>query len=244
MTDSEDPFLVAEKMEKSGKHSDAVELYLDAAKKFEEAGNLEKCSVAYAKAGLVLESIQKNIEALEYFLRAVIILQNLNVEDERSALYYSHLGFNYFILEKFDRAAESYTTSARIYEKSKSVKNAVECYWRAGLSYKQQADYEMAEGCYKKALNLSEEAGDKYQQAVVLGLLGILYGDIMKMHEEAAVLYLKSGELFKELGLLIEARDKFLWASQSYLSAGKTEVAEKLINLINRNFPENNQYYS
>lgn len=243
MTDSEDLFLAAEKMEKSGKFNDAVEIYLAAAKKFEEANNLEKCSIAYAKAGLSLELIQKNVEALEYILKAVVILQNLNLEDERSAFYYSHLGFNYFILEKFDKAAESYMTSARIYEKEKSFKTAAEGYWRAGFSYKQQADYKMAENCYKKALKLSEEVGDKYQQATVLGLLGILYGDAMNMHEEAAVLYIRSGEIFEQLGDMIEARDKYIWASQSYLSSGKVEAAEKLMASINRIFPENNQYY-
>nr|MDO8082615.1 tetratricopeptide repeat protein [Candidatus Freyarchaeota archaeon] len=243
MTDSEDPFSAAEKMEKSGKYSDAVELYLAAAKKFEEANNLKKCSIAYAKAGLSLELIQKNVEALEYLLKAVTILQNLNLEDESSAFYYSHLGFNYFILENFEKAAESYTTSAKIYEKDKSFKAATEGYWRAGFSYKQQADYARAESCYKKALKLSEEFGYKYQQAIVFGLLGILYGDAMNMHEEAAALYLRSGELFEELGDMIEARDKYIWASQSYLSAGKVEAAEKLIASINRIFPENNEYY-
>ena len=243
MTDLEDLFSAAEKVEKSGKYGEAAELYLTSAIKCEEANNLEKCSIAYSKAGLLLESVQKNAEAVMCLLKAVTILQNLNLEDERTAFYYSHLGFNYFILEHFEKAAESYITSAKIYEKEGSFKTAAESYWRAGFSYKQQADYKRAESYYKKALKLSEELGDKYQQAIVLGLLGILYGDSMSMHAEAAALYLKSGELFEELGDVNEARDKYLWASQSYLNAGKVEAAEKMMASVNRIFPENDQYY-
>lgn len=151
MTDSDELFSEAERMEKSGNYGEALELYLASAKKLEEDNKLEKCSTAFAKAGLLSESVQKNAKALEYLLKSVTILQNLNLENENTAFYLSHLGFNYFILEKFEKAAESYMTSAKIYDKEKSFKNATESYWRAGFSYKQQADYQRAESCYKKA---------------------------------------------------------------------------------------------
>lgn len=243
MNSAEDLLTTAENKHRAGKYVEALELYLIAAKKLEEANNLEVCSLAYAKAGLLLESAQKSSEASKYLQKTVTILQDLNREDESIAFYLSHLGFNYFIIEKFEKAGESYMSSAKIYQKNKLFRNAVESYWRAGFSYKQQTDYRKAENCYKKALKLSEESGDKYQQAIVLGLLGILYGDAMNRYEEAASIYLKSGEIFKELGDLNEARDKYFWAFQSYLNAGKVETAEKLMASINKIFPENNQYY-
>ncbi len=243
MNGAEELLSRAENKQKSGKYGEAVELYLNAAKKLEEANNWEGCSLAYAKAGLLFESIHKNSEASNCLLKTVTMLHKLSREDERVALYLSHLGLNFFILEKFEKAAESYTRSAKIYEKNKLFRNAVESYWRAGFSYKQKANYKKAESCYKKSLQLSQQSDDKYQQATVLGLLGILYGDAMNRYEEAAAQYLKSGELFKELGEMNEARDKYLWAFQSYLNAGKVEEAEKLMASINKFFPENNQYY-
>jgi len=243
LEDPEEIFSAAENARESGRNWEAVELYLAAAKRFEESRKMERCASAYEMAGLLLESLQRNSEALEYFNKAVSILESLCVENERLAFNLSHAGFNYFLLEEYGKAAESYLRSARIYEERKLFRDAAESYWRAGFSYKQSADYLKAEECYKKSLKLSEETGNKYQQAVVLGLLGILYGDAMNRHEEAARLYLKSGELFRELGDVSEARDKYVWAFQSYLNAGMVEMAEKLMDSINKNFPENGQQY-
>lgn len=242
MKSAEELFSAAEDKQNSGEYGEAIELYMSAAEKF-QASDLEKCAVAYAKAGILLELVQRNVEASECLSRAVDILEKLGLKDERFSFYCSHLGFNYFVQEKYGKAAESYVSAGEIYMKVNSLRNAAENYWRAGVSYKQQADYQSAEECYLKALNLCRASGDKYQQAVVLGLLGILYGDVMKRYEEAASMYLKSGELFKELGDMNEARDKYVWALQSYLSAGKVDTAEKLMLSINKIFPENNNYY-
>ncbi|MEX2723063.1 MAG: tetratricopeptide repeat protein [Candidatus Freyarchaeota archaeon] len=242
MKSAEELFSAAEDKQNSGEYGEAIDLYMSAAEKF-QASDLGKCAEAYAKAGILLELVQRNVEASECLSKGVAILEKLGLKDERFSFYCSHLGFNYFVQEKYGKAAESYVAAAEIYVKVNSFRSAAENYWRAGVSYKQQADYQSAEECYLKALKLCEESGDKYQQAVVLGLLGILYGDAMKRHEEAASMYLKSGELFKELGDMNEAREKYVWAFQSYLSAGKVDTAEKLMLSINKIFPENNNYY-
>ena len=79
------------------------------------------------------------------------------------------------------------------------MQSEIERLWKLGIAYHRQGQWEEAEDCYQKSLEICREAGDRGGEGRTLINLGGLYSQQDRL-EDAEECYQKSVEICREAG--------------------------------------------
>ena len=177
--------------------------------------------------------------AIEYYLKALKIYEELNVVEEIASVN-SNIGFVYQQQKEDNQAFKFYFKSWQLYKSINSKTGLAASYNNIAFLYKKQKKYEEAKINYIKAIDLYEQIGDKNGIATSLNNLGLVYKKIGDT-TSAIVCYKKSIVLFEQgndiegllycynnIGNLLKSQNKF---DEALIFAKKSfELSKKCTN--------------
>lgn len=141
----------------------------------EQFGNSERMANTLMTIGILNMDLADYPKALEYFRKALIIDAQIGVRDTSYIL--TNIGFVYEKMSQIDNAIKYSLESIEVSERLGTVKGLTSSLNDLGFLYYERSDFLKAWDCYKKALSIGEQTGDKDNTAVVQLSIGELYRD-------------------------------------------------------------------
>jgi serine phosphatase RsbU (regulator of sigma subunit) len=189
--------------------------------------------------------------AIEYYLKALKIYEELNVVEEIASVN-SNIGFVYQQQNEDDQAFKFYFKSWQLYKSINSKTGLAASYNNMAYIYKTQKKYKEAKSNYIKAIELYEQIGDKNGVATSLNNLGLVYKK-MRDTTNAIICYKKSVVLFEQgndkegllycynnIGNLLKSQNKFdeafIYAAKSFELSKKCTNPEAIYTSANLNY--------
>jgi len=139
-------------------------------------------------------------EAIEAFLNAAIIYENIGQQDDLEfGSIQSNLGILYKRLDKFEKAIDHQTKALDIYKNADYLLGQANAYSSLGTIYDTKGDHQNAIEYYKKSNTLNKDIGNKIGEASNLTNTAIAYKSL-QVYDEAIALLLQAEIRYKELG--------------------------------------------
>ena len=155
-------------------------------------------AMAYTNIGLNYEAISDHQHALDNFLNASTIYQEMG-QQGKMAVVYGYIGYVYSRQNRYPLAIEYNLKAIKILEVTGDKEWMATDLRLIGLIYFRQNDFNKAEEYYMKARAIYEELGIKPEMAHTLGNLGEVYK--AKNDFDKALQYdTKALSMFEELG--------------------------------------------
>lgn len=195
---------------------------------FNHAGKWEKALEYSIKAGNKAKDEYKNEEAINYFKKAIEIIEK-ELPEKKEKLYeaYTGLGRVYYNLSSLDIARDYFIKALEISEML-NIEKKIDTLNIISETYRHQSNYDEALNYALKALELSREINYAHGEAYALCYIGINnhfknnFNEAMKFYNEALDLFKKNNEfdgvanvlnniggIFYSTGKLDEAEKKF-----------------------------------
>ena len=148
----------------SGRISQAVECFIQAAKVYQEFGNAVGVATAYDYLSSAFINQQNHENAKYYFHKAIEIFRKER-DSVRLAATLNNLGFEYYSIGQYDSALVLYADASAIYQKLNNEAKDAYCVGNSGLVYSKQGDLDKAEKYLLDAIDILEKYEDKYAVA-------------------------------------------------------------------------------
>jgi tetratricopeptide (TPR) repeat protein len=180
--------------DEQGDFPKALEYYFKAEKMYEELGSKNDIAVNLGNIGIVYYQQDDYAQALEYYFKALKIAEELG-DKKGIAGHLSNIGDVYRDQIDYSNAVKYYFKALDVEEEYGFKEFKANTLGNLGVLFMNQSDsdksnkdnitgsYLKALGYFHKALEVSEEIGDKNQIATNLGNIGILYNKQNKLSE-------------------------------------------------------------
>lgn len=144
---------------------------------YENEGDKRLLPMAYYYAGRVYYDMNDGVRALPYFQKAVEFTDSTNLLRYKA---YSQIGYLFLYQGLYDKAIEAFHKSYTYYKRKGNTIN--QAYVLCGMAYGfQRSNREIhAFKCFKQALQLVRESGNKSFEAEVLGQIAYYYYNLKK----------------------------------------------------------------
>lgn len=144
---------------------------------YENEGDKRLLPMAYYYAGRVYYDMNDGVRALPYFQKAVEFTDSTNLLRYKA---YSQIGYLFLYQGLYDKAIEAFHKSYTYYKRKGNTIN--QAYVLCGMAYGfQRSNREIhAFKCFKQALQLVRESGNKSFEAEVLGQIAYHYYNLKK----------------------------------------------------------------
>jgi len=146
----------------------------------------------------VRELRKENIDsAISLSQTSIQIAQKHNHYSMLAKIYQNH-GNLYDRMNITDSAIAYYKKAEKKYLELNDLKNAGDCIFNQGISFKKKRKFELSKGCLEKSLSICEQLKDTVGVAVCFSSLGNLYFDFSN-YPKALEHYLKSLQIREQL---------------------------------------------
>ncbi|MDZ8082295.1 MAG: tetratricopeptide repeat protein [Nostoc sp. DcaGUA01] len=192
----------------------------------------DKIAVVYHQLGMVAQGQRQFDVAVDYYLKAVKILEDAG-DLYSAASDYHQLGMVAYGQRQFDVAVNYYKKALKIKEDAGDFYSAASDYHQLGMVAYEQRQFDVAVDYYRKALKIREDIGDFYTAATDYHQLGMVaqeqrqfdvavdyYRKALKINEDAGDFYSAADE-YHQLGMVAQMHQQFDMAVDYYLKALK-----------------------
>ena len=194
-------------------------------------------SACYNNIGIVHDDQGNYPKAIEYYLRALKIDEELGDKKGMSACY-NNIGNVHREQGNYPKATEYFLKSLKIKEELADKKGMSACYNNIGIVHYYQGNYPKAIEYYLRALKIKEEIGDKNGMAAVYGNIASLHialADSAALSDNQRINYLnkaieygtKAIELAKEIKAMPMENDAANTLMTAYEKLGNYKASVK-----------------
>ncbi len=179
-----------------GKYPDALEMYGNAIKHYDEAEDEEGKADAFNNIGVVYLSLANYPRSLEHYLRAQPIYER--IKSKKLANILTNIGLIHKNMAEPRKALEFFQRGVILYEESQNLRGLAQSYANIGNVYDDLDSMAQAVFYHHKALALNDSLQIKKGSANSLNSLGIIYNKAG--NHELALRYLeRSLRLYEEM---------------------------------------------
>ena len=191
-------------------------------------------ATSYSNIGIIQRKLRNNDKALEYYFKALKIVEKLNDENSM-ALCYNNIGLAYQYKKDYSKATYYLLKSLKINEKANNLNRISGCYNNLGNVYFELGEYNKCVNYYNKSLDIRYQIGDKEGQSSVLGNIAALNVKL-KQYNLAVENANKSFSIAKEINVLPWQLTAYEVLSKTYDSIKNYKKAyeyQKLFKILN-----------
>ncbi|MFA5465957.1 MAG: tetratricopeptide repeat protein [Candidatus Cloacimonadales bacterium] len=192
--------------------------------------------VAYSWLGVIEGKFKNYCKSIEYELlcKAIAIEEN---DMYAYAVLQNSLGINYYYLEQYELALQSYNEAIELATKQSNFDLLADVLHNVGNVYKKHGGLKKAEEYYLKALNLKGTEPNLNNLAASYAELGNLYLDMQRFEEAKTLLY-KALHIRKEYKLSKTIVKSHLDYANYFVLTKEFDIARSIIERVIRNFDE------
>ncbi len=201
-----------------GEKSEAIEIYLDLLRKYQESGDQEMMATMNHQVGTAFKRIKDFDNAIVY-LRKAVELGRAQDDNNRVAHSLMTLGNCYKALKDIDAAQAAYDECLELGEEYGYDNILAGTYNNLGSLSRIKGDFTAAMQYYKRAVDANLKSGNKLWLSYNYNNMGTLY-DQKEQFPLALSYYKKSLQMKQELGERYGIMDGYLSISMTYESLG------------------------
>jgi len=138
-------------------------------------------------------------KALEKYLLALKIYQELEDETGKMASLQNNIGALYERIGNYDQALNYYYESLKSWEEQKNKAKICSVYNNIGIVFEKLDDFDNAKKYHHESLKLAKKINDTSKMAISLANLGNIYSNLNEL-DKALEYHLKALKIKKELG--------------------------------------------
>ncbi len=125
--------------------------------------NANTLLISYLHAGILTQTLNKQIQALRFYQKAINIGRKFHLSDSLLFQPYLYAGTAYYHLQSFDSSTYYYKKAEQIYLRYPRIEEAHRLYNKFGAIYYEAGDYQQSINYFQKALQLNQQQPENSQ---------------------------------------------------------------------------------
>lgn len=154
-----------------GDNERALEVAIDALRKYEELGDIEQQAFLHNSIGNTLGHLGDNVESLHSFYHALELHEAIG-NSRGIQMSLGNIGTLFAALDDTERALEYFDKAQAIALETGNMEDAASHLCNIGNVYRKNGDYPLASEYFHRSLDIFVEIGDRRRIAALLGNIG------------------------------------------------------------------------
>jgi tetratricopeptide (TPR) repeat protein len=199
-------FSLGRVLKTGGVAQQALPLLQEAGRRFEAIANANDNKTAEGMGSVCIADQGDCLRALgRYDAAAAAYEEAIRSSEQRGdlrnvAVGIANLGYVRLDQQRYAEALEAYQQARETFSRLNEPGSVATVWHQIGMVHHNSGQPEAAEDAYNQSLAIVVQLGDKAGQAITLGQLGNLYGEVLQRPEEAVAFYRRAVEIYREIG--------------------------------------------